>query len=71
MSTELRNVGTDMTQTRFWGGKERGTCVQITQRARAEDLPLKIGYIQLTREEAGKLSYELARFAAKEEVGMI
>ena len=37
MSTELRNVPdctfqNELTQTRFWGGKDRMTCVQVTQR---------------------------------------
>ena len=37
MSTELRNVPdceaqNELTQTRFWGGKDRMTCIQVTQR---------------------------------------
>ena len=37
MSTDLRNVPNceaqfELTQTRFWGGKDRMQCVQITQR---------------------------------------
>ena len=32
MSTELRTVPTtDIQQTRFFGGKDRGTCIQLTR----------------------------------------
>ena len=37
MSTQLRNVPdctfqNELTQTRFWGGKDRMQCIQVTQR---------------------------------------
>ena len=61
MSTELRNVpGTMITQTRFFGGAERGTCLQLTQPG--------FKYISVTREQAIKLAVELVLFAEGKEV---
>jgi hypothetical protein len=60
MSTELRDVpGTMITQTRFFGGAERGTCLLL----RMPDL-----YISVTREQAIKLAVELVLFAEGFEV---
>ena len=62
MSTELRNVpNTDLSQTRFYGGSTRGTCVQVTSSDGKQ-------FLQLTREQADQLSRELALFANAEEV---
>ena len=62
MSTELRNVpNTDLSQTRFYGGSKRGTCVQVTSSYGKQ-------FLQLTREQADQLSRELALFANAEEV---
>ena len=72
MSTELRNVPTtDITQTRFFGGKDRGTCIQITQRkeeAITEFGDRMFNKIQLTRDEARALAVELMLFAEVREV---
>ena len=62
MSTELRNVpNTDLSQTRFFGGVKRGTCLQVTSSDGKQ-------FLQLTREQADQLSRELALFANAEEV---
>ena len=62
MSTELRNVpNTDLSQTRFYGGAKRGTCVQVTSSDGKQ-------LLQLTREQADQLARELALFANAEEV---
>lgn len=72
MSTELRNVPTtDISQTRFFGGQDRGVCVQITQRkseALTEFADKFFNKIQLTRLEARELSIELMMFANGKEV---
>jgi len=65
MSTELRNVPgcvaqNQLTQTRFWGGKNRQTCVQVTDR--------KGNYLQLDKLQARALSVELLLFAEGVEV---
>ena len=61
MSTELRDVpGTMITQTRVFGGAERGTCLLLTHPG--------FKYISVTRDEALKLAVELVLFAAGKEV---
>ena len=63
MSTELRSVpNTDIMQTRFFGGKERGTCLQLTPPWKTQ------GHIHLTRSQAMSLAQELMLFANKVEV---
>ena len=72
MSKELRKVPTtDIEQTRFFGGKDRGTCIQITQRK--EEAITEYGdkffnKVQLTREEARLLAQELLMFANQQEI---
>jgi len=77
MSTELRNVPdcvaqNELTQTRFWGGKDRMTCVQITQRkAKGEKAGIAgdfFNHIQLTKHQAKMLAVELMLFAEGREV---
>ena len=65
MSTELRNVPdcqaqNELTQTRFWGGKNRMTCLQVTDR--------KGNYLQLDKFQARALAVELMLFAEGREV---
>lgn len=63
MSTELRTVPTtDIQQTRFFGGKDRGTCIQLTPPWQSQ------GHIQLTRKQAGALAAELMLFSEGNEV---
>ena len=76
MSTDLRNVPdcvaqNELTQTRFWGGKDRLTCIQITQRKPKYDSDnggAMFNHIQLTRHQARKLAVELMLFAEGREV---
>ena len=65
MSTELRNVpGTKILQTRFAGGKGKGSCLQLTVSDRGS-----FQSIQLTREECLSLAQELILFAnGKEQI---
>ena len=59
MATELRNVpNTEITQTRFAGGKGRGAMLQLTVVDRGSFQTL-----QLTREECLSLAQELILFA--------
>ena len=63
MSTELRNVpGTEISQTRFAGGVDRGSMLQLTVSDRGS-----FQSIQLTREEALSLAQELILFANGQE----
>jgi len=78
MSTELRNVPdcvaqNELTQTRFWGGRDRMTCIQITQRkARGFKQPTTSdgfhNHIELTKHQARMLAVELMLFAEGQEV---
>ena len=77
MSTELRNVpGTGtaqnkLSQTRFWGGENRMTCVQVTQRKPKYDTDAggaMFNHIQLTKHQARQLAVELMLFAEGREV---
>jgi hypothetical protein len=76
MSTDLRNVPdcvaqNEINQTRFWGGKDRLTCIQITQRKPKYD-PDNGGdffnHIQLTKHQARMLATELMLFAEGREI---
>ena len=76
MSTDLRNVPDcqaqfELTQTRFWGGKNRLTCLQVTQRDPQYD-PNNGGsffnHLQLTKHQARQLAVELMLFAEGREV---
>ena len=76
MSTELRNVPDcqaqyELTQTRFWGGKNRLTCIQVTQRDPQYDPNNGDGNfnsLQLTKHQARALAVELMLFAEGREV---
>jgi hypothetical protein len=79
MSTELRNVpgtGTaqnELTQTRFWGGKNRMTCIQVTQRRNKDEgkrgpADEFFNSLQLTKSQARALATELLLFAEGREV---
>jgi hypothetical protein len=69
MSTQLRNVpNTNVIQTRFFGGEDRGTCVQLTRRSRSSDPSNMFDMMQFTREEALSVATELLMFAQGFEV---
>ncbi len=64
MATELRDVsGTEISQTRFAGGKDRGAMLQLTVQNNGS-----FQNIQLTREECLSLAQELILFANGKEV---
>ena len=77
MSTQLRNVPdcnaqNELTQTRFWGGKDRLTCIQVTQRKpkgpSKEISDQFFNSLQLTKHQARALATELLLFAEGREV---
>ena len=76
MSTELRNVPdceaqNELTQTRFWGGEDRMTCVQVTQRkpkGEGKGASDFFNHLSLTRHQARQLATELMLFAEEREV---
>ena len=76
MSTELRNVPdceaqNELTQTRFWGGKDRMTCIQVTQRkpkGEGKGASDFFNHLSLTKHQARQLATELMLFAEGREV---
>ena len=78
MSTQLRNVPNcqaqnELTQTRFWGGKNRMTCLQVTQVKPKSERTTSgsadfFNHLSLTKEQARMLAIELMLFAEGREV---
>jgi hypothetical protein len=79
MSTQLRNVPNckaqnELTQTRFWGGADRMTCIQVTQTKHKSERGVTnaaadfFNHLSLTKEQAGNLAIELMLFAEGREV---
>ena len=73
MATDLRSKTKNVTLTRFWGGKNKGSCVQVTQ-PRKDTNMIEVNVtdtfftsIQLTREQAADLATDLMTFAMKKE----
>jgi hypothetical protein len=67
MSTELKTTTDAFTLTRFYGGEQRGVCVQVTQPNPNYDSDAggpMFNYVQLTRDEARQLAKDLMDFAA-------
>mgnify|MGYP001162488858 FL=1 len=64
MATDLKSQAQHVDLTRFWGGKDKGTCIQITTPAQK---PLaRTSYfdtVQLTRTQAAALGKDLLEFA--------
>jgi hypothetical protein len=53
MATEMKRLNSTVTVTRFWGGRFRGTCLQLT----GPD-----SWVELTRDDAAKLAKQLVDF---------
>ena len=79
MSTDLRNVPdceaqNQLSQTRFWGGADRMTCLQVTQvkpKSERREIPGVadfFNHLSLTRHQARMLATELMLFAEGREV---
>jgi hypothetical protein len=70
MSTNLRSHAQGVDLTRFWGGDDRGSCVQLTMKKR--ELPATadkfFDSVQLTRAQAAALAADLLDFAQGREV---
>ena len=70
MSTELKSHAQGVSLTRFFGGDDRGTCVQLTQKKRS--LPATadkfFDSMQLTRAQAAALAADLQDFAQGREM---
>jgi len=63
MATDLKTSDKTVFMTRFWGGEERGTCVQVSTDWQEN--------ISLTREQARRVAEDLLAFADGTEVTQI
>ena len=63
MATELKTHAQGVTLTRFAGGTDRGTCVQVTMRKREPVGTEFFDSVQLTRAQAAALAADLQDFA--------
>ena len=61
MSTELHSNTNGFATTRFFGGEDRGLCLQVTHLNSASH-HRDAGFIQVTREEALLLAQDLLAF---------
>ena len=78
MSTELRDVPNcvaqnQLSQTRFWGGEDRLTCIQVTQVKPKSERTTSgsadfFNHLSLTKHQARMLATELMLFAEGREV---
>ena len=78
MSTDLRNVPdceaqNQLSQTRFWGGADRMSCLQVTQVKPKSERTTSgsadfFNHLSLTRHQARMLAVELMLFAEGREV---
>ena len=59
MATDLKSTDKDVKLTRFWGGSDRGTCVQITTDWQE--------HVSLTREQARAVAQDLLAFDDRKE----
>ena len=66
MATDLKSTTEDVMLTRFYGGEDRGTCVQVTTTYTAEPGDF-FKHIRLTRDEARTVAEDLLAFANSEE----
>tara|TARA_Y100001978_G_scaffold153943_1_gene139294 strand:- start:283 stop:513 length:231 start_codon:yes stop_codon:yes gene_type:complete len=68
MSTDLKSHAQDVSLTRFFGGKDRGSCVQVTMKRRDPSenrgpADRFFDSMQLTRAQAAALAADLQDFA--------
>jgi len=70
MSTELKSHAERVKLTRFNGGSDRGTMIQVTvnQGKASAKWPLLFEHVELTRAQAAALAADLLDFAQRREV---
>jgi len=66
MATDLKSTTQDVSLTRFYGGKDRGTCVQVTTTYTANPADF-FKYVSFTREQARSVAQDLLAFANSKE----
>ena len=66
MATDLKSKTEDVMLTRFYGGENRGTCVQVTTTYTADPKDF-FKHVSFTREQARTVAEDLMAFANSEE----
>ena len=66
MATDLKSKTEDVMLTRFYGGENRGTCVQVTTTYTANPADF-FKHVSFTREQARTVAEDLMAFANSEE----
>ena len=66
MATDLKSTTEDVMLTRFYGGENRGTCVQVTTTYTADPADF-FKHVSFTREQARTVAEDLLAFANSEE----
>ena len=64
MSKEVETTMKSHSLTEFWGGDDRGVCIQVTSLSSVDDE----GFVSLTMEEAAALCGDLSKFIKREAV---
>lgn len=59
MSTDIKLESEGISMVQFWGGGERGFCVQLT---------IGYEYVQVGLKEAAEIAYELSKYVKEESI---
>jgi len=65
MATTIKSHADQVTLTRFWGGDNRGVCIQIT--TPGDKGGYEHNYVTMTRAQAGALARDLYDFSTSRE----
>lgn len=73
MATDIKSRADGVDMTRYWGGNDKGTCVQISTPRDSVNNPVTTAdqffkSISLTREQAKQVAADLLAFAEGKEV---
>lgn len=71
MATDLKSHAQGVSLTRFFGGDDRGVCVQVTTKKREPQNTEFFDSVQLTRAQAAALAADLMEFAQGREAEQI
>ena len=71
MATDLKSHAQGVSLTRFFGGDDRGVCVQVTTKKREPQHTEFFDSVQLTRAQAAALAADLMEFAQGREAEQI
>ena len=67
MATNIKSHAQGVSLTRFFGGDDRGVCVQVTTKKREPQNAEFFDSVQLTRAQAAALAADLLDFAQNRE----